>query len=101
MESIILLRFFILILCYYKDDPKEISNYNNVKIIGLITMPPFKDDMLICRRIFKVLRELKNMMNKKYQNLSISHLSMETSNDFEMVIEEGLNIVRIGATIFE
>jgi len=96
-----LLRFFILILCYYKDDPKEISNYNNVKIIGLITMPPFKDDMLICRRIFKVLRELKNMMNKKYQNLSISHLSMETSNDFEMVIEEGLNIVRIGATIFE
>lgn len=96
-----MLRFFILILCYYKDDPKEISNYNNVKIIGLMTMPPFKDNMLICRRIFKVLRELKNMINKKYPDLSISHLSMGMSNDFEIAIEEGSTIVRIGATIFK
>ena len=83
------------------DFVKEISNYKNVKIVGLMTLAPFTDDMSICRRIFKTLRELKNKINKKYPDLSLSHLSMGMSNDFEIAIEEGSTMVRIGSAIFK
>ena len=83
------------------DFVKEISNYKNVKIVGLMTLAPFTNEMLICRRIFKTLRELKNKINKKYPDLSLSHLSMGMSNDFEIAIEEGSTMVRIGAAIFK
>lgn len=80
---------------------KEINDYKNVKIVGLMTMAPLTNDMSICRRIFKELRELKNIVNRIYPNLSLKHLSMGMSNDFEVAIEEGSTMIRIGSAIFK
>jgi hypothetical protein len=80
---------------------KEINGYKNIKIVGLMTMAPLTNDMSICRRIFKELREHKNIVNRIYPNLSLKHLSMGMSNDFEVAIEEGSTMVRIGSAIFK
>lgn len=80
---------------------KEIIGYKNIKIVGLMTMAPLTKDMSICRRIFKELREHKDIVNRIYLNLSLKHLSMGMSNDFEVAIEEGSTMVRIGSAIFK
>jgi len=80
---------------------KEITAYKNIRIVGLMTLAPFTSDMYVCRRIFKTLRELKNITSKKFPGISLSHLSMGMSNDFEVALEEGSTMVRIGSAIFK
>ena len=73
---------------------KEISIYPNINVKGLMTIAPEVDDPEKVRPYFRVLRELRDKIN----NLQL--LSMGMTNDFEVAIEEGANMVRIGRAIF-
>jgi len=78
-----------------------ISLLNRVKIVGLMCIPPFNDDPEFSRSYFAELKELKddiNAMNLK--NFDIRELSMGMSNDYEVAVEEGATIVRIGTALF-
>lgn len=74
------------------------SNMQNLKVEGLMTIPPFFDDPEKARPYFKKLRDLRDEAGKKGYNLP--ELSMGMSNDFEAAIEEGATMVRIGTAIF-
>ena len=79
----------------------EVSNLTNLKVEGLMTMPPYFDDPDDARPYFKSLRELKGEIGgERFENISMKELSMGMSDDFEIAIEEGATIVRIGTAIF-
>ena len=70
----------------------------NIDLIGLMTMAPFTNDEKIIRQSFSELRKLKDKLNGYGFNLS--ELSMGMTNDFEIGIEEGATMLRIGSAIF-
>lgn len=77
------------------------DNYKNIKIKGLMTMAPFSEDKVEVRKVFKGLKQLSIEIDKmNIDNVSMDKLSMGMSNDYEIAIEEGSNIVRIGTSIF-
>jgi hypothetical protein len=78
-----------------------ISNLNKVSVSGLMAIPPYFEDPEKVRPYFSQLRELKSAINQMATaNLNISHLSMGMSHDYEVAVEEGATIVRIGTALF-
>lgn len=67
---------------------------------GFMTMAPFTDDEKLIRKSFIQLRELKEKLQKEYPEFSLDELSMGMSGDFEIAIEEGSTLVRVGTAIF-
>jgi pyridoxal phosphate enzyme (YggS family) len=73
-----------------------------IKICGLMTVAPFFEDPEQTRPVFGELRQLKEQFSKKkYKNVALKHLSMGMTQDFEVAIEEGATIVRIGSAFFK
>jgi PLP dependent protein len=84
-----------------KDFIKEISTYPNVKIKGLMTIGPNTEDKEKIRMVFRNLKKIFiDIKQENIDNIDMDALSMGMSNDFEIAIEEGANIVRIGSAIF-
>ena len=80
---------------------KAISKLENINIKGLMTVSMFTHDEKIIRRSFIKLRELFNEIKAaEIPNVEMKYLSMGMTNDFEIAIEEGANIIRIGTAIF-
>jgi pyridoxal phosphate enzyme (YggS family) len=80
---------------------REIAKLKNVSIQGLMTMPPFSDDPEDSRPYFCVLRELAESIAKENNpGVSMQELSMGMSGDFEVAVEEGATMVRVGTAIF-
>ncbi len=78
-----------------------IAMLDRVKITGLMALPPFSDDPEEVRPYFKKVRELKDELNNmNLSNFDIKHLSMGMSNDYEVAVEEGATIVRLGTVLF-
>lgn len=78
-----------------------ISMLNRVKIVGLMCIPPFNDDPEFSRPYFNELHNLKSEINSmNLKNFDIRELSMGMSNDYEVAIEEGATIVRIGTALY-
>jgi pyridoxal phosphate enzyme (YggS family) len=71
----------------------------NVDIVGLMTMPPFTADPEGARPFFKELRTLRDSLRQS-SGFELGELSMGMSNDFEVAIEEGSTMVRVGNGIF-
>ncbi|KUG25904.1 hypothetical protein ASZ90_004268 [hydrocarbon metagenome] len=71
---------------------------SNVKALGLMTMAPYTDDKKIIRDCFVQLRLWKDKLNEMGHDYS--DLSMGMTNDFDIAIEEGSSIIRIGTAIF-
>lgn len=69
-------------------------------IQGLMTMAPFVNDEAILRPVFRKTRELRDSVRDAHPTLAMPYLSMGMSNDFEIAIEEGATIVRVGSAIF-
>lgn len=67
---------------------------------GFMTMAPFTDDEKLVRKSFITLRNLSEKIRPQFPNLSLSELSMGMSGDFEIAIEEGSTLVRVGTAIF-
>ncbi|MCK5391704.1 MAG: YggS family pyridoxal phosphate-dependent enzyme [Deltaproteobacteria bacterium] len=76
----------------------ELSGLSAVEVQGLMTMPPYFDDVEMARPYFIRLRELRDDLLPSFPNLQ--QLSMGMSGDFEVAIEEGATIVRVGSAIF-
>ena len=80
---------------------REISLLEHVKVRGLMTMAPFTKESEKARPVFQKLKHLSiDIIEKNIDNISMEYLSMGMTGDFEVAIEEGANIVRIGTGIF-
>ncbi|MHB1661307.1 MAG: YggS family pyridoxal phosphate-dependent enzyme [bacterium] len=76
----------------------EINKLKGLSLKGLMAMPPFGEDN---RKYFKSLRELfLDINNKNIYKEKLTELSMGTSGDFEIAVEEGATIIRLGTLIF-
>ncbi len=79
----------------------EAQNLKSINFIGLMTIGTFTDDEKEIRRCFSTLRKLKDDYSHfKTENIDLRELSMGMTSDFEIAIEEGSTIVRIGTAIF-
>ncbi len=78
---------------------EKVSRLRNVKIKGLMTIAPIVKDPEEARPFFRRLKELREEIISKYKEIDMSYLSMGMSQDFEVAIQEGANIVRIGTAI--
>lgn len=67
---------------------------------GFMTMAPFTEDEKIIRKSFSSLRILSEKLRAAYPSLPLTELSMGMSGDFEIAIEEGSTLVRVGTAIF-
>lgn len=67
---------------------------------GFMTMAPFTDDEKLIRKSFIYLRESAEKLQKDYPMFDLSELSMGMSADYEIAIEEGSTMVRVGTAIF-
>ena len=65
----------------------------HLRLLGLMTIAPLTDDVQVIRKTFKDLRELRD-------RLSLSVLSMGMSSDFEIAVEEGATLLRLGTILF-
>jgi pyridoxal phosphate enzyme (YggS family) len=80
---------------------EEILAFENIKVRGLMTMAPFTKDEVVLRNVFRRLFSLKeDILNRNYENLTMDYLSMGMTNDYEIAIEEGSNMIRVGSGIF-
>lgn len=81
---------------------KEAALYPNISISGLMTMAPEVEDPEEARPCFRKLRELRDELNAvRCTQYALRILSMGMTNDFEVAIEEGSSLVRIGRAIFK
>jgi pyridoxal phosphate enzyme (YggS family) len=73
---------------------------SGIRISGLMTMAPYVDDETVLRNVFRALRRVRDELNAAVPTAGLRHLSMGMTNDFELAIEEGATLVRIGSAIF-
>ena len=79
---------------------EEIATLSHVRVRGLMTMAPIVTDPEEARPVFVALRELRDHLALRFPELDWHHLSMGMTDDFEVAIEEGATMVRIGRAIF-
>ena len=80
---------------------QDIAFLDNISVKGLMTVAPFVDNSEENRDCFRRMKQLLVDINsKKIDNVHMNVLSMGMSNDFEVAIEEGATIVRVGTNIF-
>ncbi|HEY3081251.1 MAG TPA: YggS family pyridoxal phosphate-dependent enzyme [Chloroflexota bacterium] len=77
-----------------------IAGLPNLRVLGLMTVAPLVDDAELVRPLFRAMRQLGEAVRPRLGNPSPWHLSMGMTNDFEVAIEEGATIVRVGRAIF-
>lgn len=83
------------------DFTKEIVRFQNIRVEGLMTIAPFVADPEENRIHFANLRKLSvDIRKEKVNNVNMSILSMGMTNDYEIAIEEGATMVRVGTGIF-
>ena len=80
---------------------KQVALLPNIKIMGLMTIGLFDENPEVTRPYFRNLKRIFDYINSlDIDNVIMKYLSMGMTHDFEIAIEEGANIVRIGSAIF-
>ncbi|TXI34722.1 MAG: YggS family pyridoxal phosphate-dependent enzyme [Niabella sp.] len=80
---------------------QNIGSYKNICVKGVMGMASFSDDNNLVRKEFKNLNDLFVKLKKvSAENIQVEYLSMGMSNDYQMAVEEGSNMVRIGSLLF-
>ncbi len=79
---------------------ERLPSLPGVSVQGLMTMAAYSDDPEAARPAFAELRRLRDALRTR-TGLELPHLSMGMSGDFEVAVEEGATLVRIGTTLFE
>lgn len=82
-----------------KDLAQEATKCENISVRGLMTMAPFGVPEDELRSVFSLLRKLRDNLQTEF-DLDLPELSMGMSGDFEIAIEEGATMVRVGTSIF-
>lgn len=80
-------------------DVNEVLTLPNLQVRGLMTMPPFDTNAELARPYFQKLKRLQDFFAKQFRQVDFSELSMGTSSDYEVAIEEGATFVRVGTAI--
>ena len=78
---------------------EAILGLENLEIRGLMTMPPLETDPEDARIYFRTLRLLRDHLAARYPQADWRELSMGTSADYEVAVQEGATLVRIGTAI--
>ncbi len=78
----------------------EIAACGRLHIQGLMTIAPLVADPEEARPCFRALREMRDALAAQYPDLGWQHLSMGMTGDFEVAVEEGATLVRIGQALF-
>lgn len=80
---------------------KEVSKFDNIRVVGLMCVAPFVENPEENRKYFEKMRKIYvDIKEKNYNNINMKYLSMGMTNDYEVAIEEGANIVRVGTGLF-
>ncbi|MFP4380378.1 MAG: YggS family pyridoxal phosphate-dependent enzyme [Candidatus Sumerlaeia bacterium] len=80
---------------------KALKPLDRVECVGLMTMAPYLDDPEDTRPVFGNLRLLRDRLRDAgHDHLHLEHLSMGMTNDFEIAVEEGATLVRVGTALF-
>ncbi len=80
---------------------REISNFSNIKVLGLMTMGPRFGNPEDARPYFRRTKEIfDGLRRSRLPHIEMKHLSMGMSNTYKVAIEEGSNMVRLGEAIF-
>jgi pyridoxal phosphate enzyme (YggS family) len=86
-------------------DPLEIDSavhamaaLDGIQLVGLMAMPPFDEDLEATRVLFRRLRELRDRVRSTWPEMA--ELSMGMSADYEVAVEEGATMVRVGTALF-
>jgi hypothetical protein len=79
---------------------EQILALPHLHVQGLMTVAPLLDDPRAARPIFQALRSLRDMLAQQFPQADWHHLSMGMTDDFEVAIEEGATLVRIGRALF-
>jgi pyridoxal phosphate enzyme (YggS family) len=83
------------------DHVKQIAQFSNVNVKGFMTVAPYVEDPEDNRQVFRQLYDLSvDIQKQKFNNISTTVLSMGMSNDYQVAIEEGATMIRIGTSIF-
>ncbi|MDR0599823.1 MAG: YggS family pyridoxal phosphate-dependent enzyme [Treponema sp.] len=77
-----------------------VLSFKGLRLSGLMTMAPYTQDRGLIRRSFRALVKARDALLKRFPQADLSCLSMGMSNDFEIALEEGSTLVRIGTAIF-
>lgn len=78
----------------------SIQGLDRLDVRGLMTMAPIVTDSEAARPVFRALRGLRDRLHAEYPSLAFDELSMGMTDDFEVAIEEGATLVRVGRAIF-
>jgi hypothetical protein len=78
---------------------EKVDSLKYIKPVGLMTMAPYVDDPEKVRMLFATLRKTLEKMNREFSQ-DMKELSMGMSSDFEVAIEEGATMVRVGTALF-
>ncbi|NIS74370.1 MAG: YggS family pyridoxal phosphate-dependent enzyme [Deltaproteobacteria bacterium] len=79
----------------------EIALLPGIEISGLMTIPPYTEDLEEARKYFAAMRELRDTINAmNIEGISLIDLSMGMSHDYDVAIVEGATIIRVGTAIF-
>ena len=80
---------------------ETISRLDHLSVEGLMTVPPYRENLEDVRPYFRELRELRDSLNSlNLPNVQLKELSMGMTHDFTVAIEEGATIVRVGTALF-
>ena len=80
---------------------EALSDLSHINIEGLMTVPPFRENLDAVRPYFRELRDLQDQFNElRLPNIQLKELSMGMTHDFTVAIEEGATIVRVGTALF-
>jgi pyridoxal phosphate enzyme (YggS family) len=89
-------------------DPREVNSFLDsigqltaIRVQGLMTIAPEVDNAEETRPIFRELYQMKKAIGNKFEHVRMDFLSMGMSQDYEIAIQEGSNMVRIGSAIFK
>ena len=79
----------------------SMEQFENIKVLGLMTVAPFCENPEDVRWVFKKMKNIYDKISTmNLRNTEMNYLSMGMTNDYEIAIEEGSNIIRIGTAIF-
>jgi hypothetical protein len=78
---------------------KNIALLSSIKLRGLMTIPPYIENSELARPYFQRLRKIRDLLADSFHGTDFSELSMGMSADFEIAVEEGATLVRVGTAI--
>lgn len=79
---------------------RDITELKQLRVVGLMTMAPFTSDEHVLRDTFRRTRELYDRCRDTVEKFEPLHLSMGMTNDYEIAVEEGSTMLRLGTALF-